>query len=194
MQGKATAFRVIKSYPSAVIRQQVTENESHFQPRPSGRWGLGARTSLPLKPIISREPADFTTPCKSCDLQPLFPCQFSFFFFLLKRSVLQMPPFSASHTYSLPHRSAPALPGSFSHHLKHLGDEHSAPGAFTGSSEVENTSQNAAKKFGAACMERTGRLIANKRALRLQFPKVGALSTAMTAKITSLFFFLPFPC
>lgn len=49
--------------------------------------------------------------------------------------------------------------------------------------------QNTAKKFGGACMERTGRLIANKRAIHFQFPKADVLSTAMTAKITSLFFF-----
>lgn len=54
--------------------------------------------------------------------------------------------------------------------------------------------QNTAKKFGRACMERTGRLIANKRALQFQFPKTDVLSTAVTAKITSLFFFFPFPC
>lgn len=49
--------------------------------------------------------------------------------------------------------------------------------------------QNAAKKFGGACMERMGRVIANKRVLQFQFPKVDVLSTSMTAKITSLFFF-----
>lgn len=54
--------------------------------------------------------------------------------------------------------------------------------------------QNATKKFGGACMERMGRVIANKRVLQFQFPKVDVLSTSMTAKITSLFFFFcPFP-
>lgn len=48
--------------------------------------------------------------------------------------------------------------------------------------------QNTAK-FGGACMERTGRVIANKRALQFQFRKADVLSTSMTAKITSLFFF-----
>jgi len=49
--------------------------------------------------------------------------------------------------------------------------------------------QNSVKKFGGACMERTGRLIANKSALQFQFPEANVPSTAMTAKITSLFFF-----
>lgn len=57
------------------------------------------------------------------------------------------------------------------------------------------TLQNTVKKFGGECMERTARLIANKRAIHFQFPKADVLSTAMTAKMTSLFFlFLPFPC
>lgn len=49
--------------------------------------------------------------------------------------------------------------------------------------------QNTAKKFRGACMERTGRVIANKRVLQFQFPKADVLSTSMTAKITSLSFF-----
>lgn len=53
-------------------------------------------------------------------------------------------------------------------------------------------SQNTAKKFGGARMERTGRLIANKRAFQVQFLKGDVLSTAMTGKITSLFS-CPFP-
>lgn len=49
--------------------------------------------------------------------------------------------------------------------------------------------QNTAKRFGGAYMERTGRVIANKRVLQFQFPTADVLSTSMTAKITSLFFF-----
>lgn len=52
--------------------------------------------------------------------------------------------------------------------------------------------QNTAEKFGGARMERTGRLIANKRAFQVQFLKGDVLSTAMKGEITSLFF-CPFP-
>lgn len=80
-----TAFSVMKSRVSAVTWQRVAKHKDRAMCHAIRNMGVcDSRTSLPLRAIISRELADFSTaPCKNCKPQPLFPCQFSssFFFF-----------------------------------------------------------------------------------------------------------------
>lgn len=77
------AFSVMKPCGSAETWQGVAKHKAHAICQTSKKYEVcDARTSLPLKAIISRELADFSTAlCKNCKLQPLFPCQFSSFLF-----------------------------------------------------------------------------------------------------------------